>query len=82
MLVTLVTISYPRLPLSIATGDARLLSLALVKKFPQITFSQEEVGQTVVVKANIAGQPDFQLAERHLRAFAEGFMASSHLWER
>jgi hypothetical protein len=82
MLVTLVTVSYPKLPFEIACSDANLLVTALSKHFPRIAFCCEMGDREVVVKANIAGQPDFQLTERHLRAWAQGFMASAHLWER
>jgi hypothetical protein len=82
MQVTLVTISYPNLPFSIAYGDARILTFAMAKAFAKIVFSREEEGDKVTVKAEISSEADPQLTERHLRAWAQGFMASSHLWER
>lgn len=79
MSASLFTVQFHGMPAYIAKDDAERCCSALRKRWPEIDFKPFEVmgGFDVVTGADVTS-PLFHV----MKAFAEGFMASSDLWER
>lgn len=77
---TLYDITYKNTPIEVASFDAEKLKQALSKRWHDHQFSVRATGDTnVSVRVHLNGDRDMLPM---MTMFAEGFMASAHLWER
>jgi hypothetical protein len=66
----------------VATDDARRCKAALEKEYPNSTFDCDIVEGVLGVRIHTrVYEPECSYVQER-RAFAKGFMASAHLWER
>ena len=79
MLLTVAEFPYPKnTPAEVMSEDSQRLLRAMKKKYPNCMF--DTYAASGVMKLQVTGASDFQRVS--MTYFAEGFMASAHLWER
>lgn len=74
---------YPKTVMEIVAEDSRHLLIAMKKKYPNCHFTtliKNEKGDVRNLVLEVVNANDFQRVS--MTYFAEGFMASAHLWER
>ena len=81
--LTVAEFKYPKAVMEIVEQDARHLLVAMKKQWPNCSFStllKNEKGGNQTMVLEVVNANDFQRIG--MNYFAEGFMASVHLWER
>ena len=78
-MLKLIAVDYPKTPAFVAEGDADQLIKAMTKVYPGCRF-ERLTRPGGMVEVCVVGALDGQLIS--MTCFAEGFMASAHLWER
>lgn len=81
-LLTVAEFPYPNAHIEVLSEDCRQLLTAMKKEYPNANFDcvKRGKGKDQVLVLEVVNANDFQRIS--MTYFAQGFMASAHLWER